>query len=174
MSSKRRPNFSMNEINILTKEIEKNELVLNEKFNNAVTNSKKQKMWSSIANRVSSCGITERSAKEVKKKFIALQSLAKNKAAKSVRYQSGTGGGPPVPNLTDNEERLVRLIPKVAIEGVEGGIDTAMSDDSNVDSDDGDADDNNGDVEVSIILMITYLTIKSRIHYKIIGNEQCN
>ncbi|XP_014676609.1 PREDICTED: uncharacterized protein LOC106816498 [Priapulus caudatus] len=58
-------------------------------------------------------------------KWSHLQSEVKKKAAKKRKDERKTGGGPcEVPDLTPIEEKIMAIIPTVAIEGIPGGIDT--------------------------------------------------
>lgn len=85
MAEKRRkPNFTAEDNEIIITEVEKNKKTLFSKFTNTTTNSKKQKIWSTITekvNSVSSSGVV-RTKDDVKKKWQDIQTQAKRKEAK--------------------------------------------------------------------------------------------
>ena len=80
-TSKRNPNFSMNEIAVLVDNIEKHTHVLFSKQNNTVTNSKRNILWKCITERVNVIvGGFMRTPDEIRKKWSQLYSGVKTKS----------------------------------------------------------------------------------------------
>ncbi|XP_062598292.1 uncharacterized protein LOC134259714, partial [Saccostrea cucullata] len=76
--------------------------------------------------RINSIGIQERTSAEIIKKWRDISSQTKKKEAHYRRELVRTGGGPaPAPvNSSDIGQKVVAIIGKTSIEGVEGGFDT--------------------------------------------------
>ncbi|KAH3810094.1 hypothetical protein DPMN_138480 [Dreissena polymorpha] len=65
----------------------------------------------------------QRTADEVKKKWIDTKSSAKKKAQSMKKELGRTGGGPYPGGLTNLEEKVVTVIPKCSIDGIVNAID---------------------------------------------------
>ena len=52
---KRKPNFSVNEIAIITENVEKNLAIIQSKLTNNVTNKNKKEVWEDITRAVNAC-----------------------------------------------------------------------------------------------------------------------
>ena len=63
---KRKPNFSAQEIAIITQKFEENQVVLKSKFTNTNTNKMKQNVWEEMTVAVNAVGTAHRSVSEVK------------------------------------------------------------------------------------------------------------
>ena len=74
---KRKLNFPVSEINILTSKAEENLDVLRSKFTNSVTNQRKNKIWDDITREIKAVGVANRTSHEVKEKWKNLISSAK-------------------------------------------------------------------------------------------------
>ncbi|XP_068695997.1 uncharacterized protein [Montipora foliosa] len=79
---KRKPNFSAQEIAIITQKFEENQAVLKSKFTNTNTNKMKQSVWEEMTIAVNAVGTAHRSVSEVKEKWTNLQRTAKNELSK--------------------------------------------------------------------------------------------
>ncbi|XP_055996907.1 uncharacterized protein LOC125666318 isoform X2 [Ostrea edulis] len=84
----------------------------------------KEKEWQTIADKLSSRFDTKkRTWEEAKKKYYNVKSRSKEKLDSIKRPK--TGGGPPLPPLTQGEETFLRLSEaEPNIHGLEGGVDT--------------------------------------------------
>jgi len=79
-----------------------------------------------VAAKVSAVGGVKRMAEEVRKKWQSMKTALKGKAAELNRERVKTGGGPGVAwELMEAEQRIVRLLNKVVVEGIKSQIDSA-------------------------------------------------
>ena len=76
---KRKLNFTVSEINILTSKVEENLDIIQSKFTNSVTNQRKNKIWDNITKEVNAIGVASRTTHEVKEKWKNLTSSAKKR-----------------------------------------------------------------------------------------------
>nr|XP_022332179.1 nuclear apoptosis-inducing factor 1-like isoform X1 [Crassostrea virginica] len=122
----RKRNFTAREVEILVEEVEKNKAVLFAPHKDVNTNNKKNQCWNEIRCLINSIGIQERTSAEIVKKWRDISSQAKKKEAQFRREQVKTGDGPPpLPvNTNDIDQKIVAIIGKTAVEGIEGGLDT--------------------------------------------------
>ena len=74
---KRKPNFSVGEIAIITEYVGKNLNIIQSKLMNNITNKAKKEMWEEITREVNAVGQASRSVQEVKDKWKNLHSDAK-------------------------------------------------------------------------------------------------
>ncbi|XDV33494.1 hypothetical protein PO909_003891 [Leuciscus waleckii] len=119
-------NFSDVEIETITREVEKNKIVLFGSLKSGIKGAHKNKIWNQITSSVNSVGVEKRTPAEVKKKWSDIKIATKRRVSALKRSQSQTGGGPPDPSLqlTPNDERVAALIGTVSLEGITGGGDT--------------------------------------------------
>ena len=106
---KRKLNFTVSEINILTSKVEENLDVIQSKFTNSITNQRKNKIWDEITCEVNALGVANRTAHEVKEKWKNLTSSAKKRFSDIRRQERQTGGGPPPKEVTPVEKRIIKL-----------------------------------------------------------------
>ena len=66
---KRKPNFSAQEISIITQKFKENQTILKSKFTNTNTNKMKQSVWEEMTIAVDAVGTAHRSVIEVKEKW---------------------------------------------------------------------------------------------------------
>ena len=92
---KRKQNFSVYEIEVITDNVKKNLDLIQSKLTNAVTNKKKQMLWEEITQAVNAVGTAKRTVTEVKDKWKNLHSIAKKEFAEFKRETKITGGGRP-------------------------------------------------------------------------------
>ncbi|XP_067044411.1 t-SNARE domain-containing protein 1-like [Acropora muricata] len=91
---KRKPNFSMNEIAVITENVKNHLAVIQSKLTNNITNRKKNEVWQEITDAVNAVGTAGRTVVEVKDKWKNLHSTAKKEFATFKRETKKTGGGP--------------------------------------------------------------------------------
>ena len=107
---KRKPNFSAQEIAIITQKLEENQAALKSKFTNTNTNKMKQSVWEEMTIAINAEGTAHRSVSEVKEKWINLQRTARNKLSKFRKEQRKTGGGPPPKMPSKGTEKILELL----------------------------------------------------------------
>ena len=107
---KRKPNFSAQEIAIITQKFEENQVVLKSKFTNTNTNKMKQNVWEEMTVAVNAVGTAHRSVSEVKEKWTNLQRTAKNELSKFRKEQRKTGGGPPPKLPSKGTDKILELL----------------------------------------------------------------
>ncbi|CAC5364573.1 unnamed protein product [Mytilus coruscus] len=86
----RKPNFIQEEVNVIQDQVQKNYKVLNEKFGDGVTNSRKTAVWSRISILVSALGVANRSTKDCKDKWANTKKEAKKVYSKLNKEQRAT------------------------------------------------------------------------------------
>ncbi|XP_078331336.1 uncharacterized protein LOC144625123 [Crassostrea virginica] len=127
MASKRKPNWTIAEIEALTQAVSDNIRTVKGKFTPSLTQDTKNRCWRAISERVNAVSEVRacRDITEVKKKWQDLSSITKKKEAERRRYQGMTGGGPALGDgVKPWEQLIIGTFTKSALEGVEGGIDT--------------------------------------------------
>lgn len=125
-SKKRKPNFTNEEVEAITKGYADHKGIIEGKFSAGITNCKKTLAWKLICDKVNGVGGHGRNWLEVKTKYKNLYSDTKKILANNKVEIKKTGGGPA--NLTQLSEIQIQIssnIPKIAIEGISGGIDIA-------------------------------------------------
>ena len=104
-------NFSIPELECIVSEVEKHLVLINSKFTDTVTNTKKQKAWIAIAQAVSAVSSVDRSSEEVRVRFTKLKSEVKKKAGQELKERKKTGGGPEVKFTYCNyEDKILQMI----------------------------------------------------------------
>ena len=106
---KRKLNFILTEIDLLTSKVQENLDVLQSKLTNAITNQRKNKIWDNINNEINAIGVANRTASEIKEKCKNLTSFAKKTFANVNRQMRKTGGGPPPKEPTAVQERIIKI-----------------------------------------------------------------
>lgn len=129
MSKKRSPNFTSQEIQILTDEVEKNKSLLFSRLTNTATNSAKKRGWEAVCSKMNAVNDTDhlRTVEEIRKKWTCYVSSTKKKLAENKRESRRTGGGPPPNAVSSVEEKVAGIIGKTPINGIKGGIDTCVA-----------------------------------------------
>ena len=107
---KRKPNFSVQEIAVITQKFEENQAVLKSKFTNTTTNKLKQSVWEEMTITVNAVGTAHRSIAEVKEKWTNLQRTAKHELSKFRKEQKKTGGGPPPKTPSPSTDKILQLL----------------------------------------------------------------
>ena len=105
---KQKPNFSVQEIAMITQKFEENQAVLKSKFTNTTTN--KQSVWEEMTIVVNAVGTAHRSVAEVKEKWTNLQRTAKHELSKFRKEQRKTGGGPPPKTPSPSTDKILELL----------------------------------------------------------------
>ena len=123
---KRKAKFSVQELSVEEVQEKKDELLL--AFKDLGASWKKKEKWEEVAMKVSAVGVSDRTGNECRKKWTKYRRKGKGNANEVQQHIKKTGGGPQTStNLNETEELAAAVIGKTAIEGVEGGIDTAAS-----------------------------------------------
>ncbi|CAG2220927.1 unnamed protein product [Mytilus edulis] len=122
-----KPNFTQEEVNVIQDQVQKNYKVINEKFGDGITNSRKIAVWSRISILVSALGVANRSPKDCKDKWANTKKVAKKVFNNRNKEQRATGGGPQPKKLSLAIERTIDLCKDSAsfkgLEGVESVLD---------------------------------------------------
>ena len=92
---KRKPNFSLYEIGVITENVKKHLETIQSKLTKNITNKKKQEIWEEITRAVNAVGTANRTVSEVKDKWKNLHSTAKKEFPEFKIESRKTGGGPP-------------------------------------------------------------------------------
>ena len=125
-SRKRKPNFSAQEIAIITQKFEQNQPILKSKFTNTNTNKMKQGVWEEMTVAVNAVGTAHRTVPEVKEKWTNLQRTAKNELSKFRKEQRRTGGGPPPKKPSPSTDKIWELLSETpsfsGLQGFETGL----------------------------------------------------
>ena len=66
---KRKPNFSMNEISVITENVKNHLAVIQSKLTNNITNRKKNEVWQEITDAVNAVGMAGRTVAEMKEEW---------------------------------------------------------------------------------------------------------
>ncbi|XP_071133466.1 myb/SANT-like DNA-binding domain-containing protein 4 [Mytilus edulis] len=92
MSKKRSPNFTSQEIQILTDEVEKNKSLLFSRLTNTATNSAKKRGWEAVCSMMNAVNDTDhlRTVEEIRKKWTCYVSSTKKKLAENKRESSSS------------------------------------------------------------------------------------
>ena len=120
-SRKRKANFSINEISIITENVRKHIDTLQSKLTNNVSNKRKNVLWEEITTAVNAVGCANRSTQEVKDKWKNLHSTAKKEFSQYRRDRKKTGGEPvpKAPSLAS--EQIIDLLENTpAFAGLKG------------------------------------------------------
>ena len=93
-----------------------------------VSAAAKSKGWEELAREVTAVSGIVRSGLEVQRKWVCMKSGAKAVAVERKKELKITGGGLCSGfNVSDSQQRVLSVIGKVAVEGVDGGFDSAAS-----------------------------------------------
>jgi hypothetical protein len=96
----RKPNYRMEELEVLVEDVAVNKQLLLRKFSDT-TNERKKKVWKNISAKMSAVGDTKRCSDDVRKKWQDWSSQVKGKKCRLVRSYRATEGGPEeAPKLT--------------------------------------------------------------------------
>ena len=86
---KRKPNFSVQEIVVITQKFEENQAILISKFTNTSTNKLKQSVWEEMTIAVNAVRTAHRSIAEVNEKWTNLQRTAQHPQVLHANKSSG-------------------------------------------------------------------------------------
>ena len=118
---KRKPNFSVNEIAVITENVEMNLATIQSKLTNNITNKKKNEVWEDITRAVNAVGLASRTVAEVKDKWRNLHSTAKRDFSSFRREAKKTGGGPAPKPPSAASEKIIELFEETpAFRGLHG------------------------------------------------------
>ena len=106
---KRKRNFSMNEMSVITDSVRKNLDIIQSKLTNNITNKKNNQIWEEIAKDVNAMGKANRTVQEVKDKWKNLHSTAKKEFSTFRKESKKTGGGPPPKQPSQSSEQIIEI-----------------------------------------------------------------
>ncbi|XP_063425674.1 myb/SANT-like DNA-binding domain-containing protein 4 [Mytilus trossulus] len=121
MSRKRNPNFTSQEIQILTDEVEKNKFLLFSRLTNTATNSAKKRAWEAVCSKMKAVNDTDhfRTVEVIRKKWTCYISSTKKKLTENEIESRRTGGGPSRNKVSSVEEKVAGIIGKTPINGID-------------------------------------------------------
>ncbi|OXA54283.1 t-SNARE domain-containing protein 1 [Folsomia candida] len=121
-----RPNFSSNECEALVDTVGLHFDALFGKFSLALTNDRKNELWNDVTQKVNAVSTANppRTVAEIKKKYQVLKTNVKQVETANSNEMKKTGGGTATLQPQSSiGEKLLALIPRVEIVGIEGGLD---------------------------------------------------
>ncbi|XP_041354421.1 nuclear apoptosis-inducing factor 1-like isoform X2 [Gigantopelta aegis] len=127
---KRRPKFNSLELEALVDAVSIYQNTIYAKFCDFETNSKKHTAWVSVTASVNAVSTVRRSVDEIRRKWRDWSSVIKNKEQRRRRAQNNTEGGNRIITMAPVEEKVVTIIGKTAIEGINCGTDSSAADTS--------------------------------------------
>ena len=104
--------------------------ILTGRFSGLVTAASKSKGWEELAKEVSAVSGIPRTGQDILKKWTCLKSETKMLAVGMKKKVKETGGGPFEGDVDSSQQRILNVIGAVAVEGVKGGFDSALSETS--------------------------------------------
>ena len=122
--SRRRPNFSSEEVKALTTGVHQYSSALFSKDHGQLSNKKRQIAWKKVMELVNQLGSNNRTVVELQKKYSTLTSEAKKRLNAQKREFGLTGGGQARSILSDTDKSVLDSMPIESLSGVSGGIDT--------------------------------------------------
>ncbi|XP_071082487.1 myb/SANT-like DNA-binding domain-containing protein 4 [Haliotis cracherodii] len=120
----RRSNFTASEIAVLVDEVAVHHTTLKSSFSSTVTNKLKGSIWEDIANKINA---SSRSATDVRKKWNDIKCQTRKKAQANRKEACKTGGGPCPATMSKVEQKVLSLIPACQVDGIQGGLETFLS-----------------------------------------------
>ena len=127
----RKPNFSKEELSVLSDKVNEHKSVLFAKLSPLVTADRKNRIWEALARSVNAAagGCSDRTAESVRKKWTDWSSSVKSKEVARRQAVRRTGGGDSedIKDLTQVEEKVVHILGKVVTEGIPGATDTSSN-----------------------------------------------
>lgn len=130
--TRRRPNFSPEEIKALTTGVHQYSSALFSKDHGALSNKKRQIAWKKVMELVNKSGSNNRTMNELQKKYSTLTSEAKKRLNAQKREFGLTGGGTSKSLLSDTDKSVLESMPLESVSGVCGGIDTMDEDEDEI------------------------------------------
>ena len=119
---KRKPNFSMNKMSVITDSVRKILDIIQSKLTNNVTNKKKKnQILEEITKDVNAVGKASRTVQEVKDKWKNLHSTAKKEFSTFKKESKKTGDGPPPKQPSQSSEQIIEIFEDIpAFSGLRG------------------------------------------------------
>lgn len=115
---RRKKNFSVNEITVVTESVRQNIEIIQSKLTNSITNKRKTKAWEEITRDVNTVGQEIHTIQEVKDKWKNLHSISKNEFSSFKRDSKKTGGGLPP---SQSSEQIIEIFENTpAFSGLRG------------------------------------------------------
>ena len=126
--NKRRPRFTLEELEVLVDEIHRQKATLLGKFTDAQAAQIKSNAWRAIAAKISAVSNVGRTVDEIRRKWQDWASVVKQKEVSRKKSLRKTGGGieeKPIV-LTAIEEMVIAILGSTACEGIAGAIDSHL------------------------------------------------
>ena len=121
----RAKNWTEDELQTLTDEVQDKKIILFSSQSNTMTNSLKNNTWAEVAARVSAVSSQDRTAAQCRKKWSDFSSRSKLKYVKHNKEGKVTGGGNnSAPSVNEIESKALAVLGDTAVKGLEGGFDT--------------------------------------------------
>jgi hypothetical protein len=126
--SKRSENFTPSEDEVLINEMEARKAKLTGAFSATLSKQSKDREWMAVTAAVNKVSRVVRGVAEVRVRWKNLRFKCKaNLGTKmNIPFMKKTGGGGPLEALNSSEVRLVGIIGKTAISGIDGGLDSSQ------------------------------------------------
>jgi hypothetical protein len=125
----RKPNFTDADAATQVESIESRYDIISSKFSDKLHLVDKKKAWEDVTEAVNVESKVKRTVDEIKKKWDDMKTRTKKKASELKKKRNATGGGdPPDPTetLTEIEMKIVAIIGETIIHGIEGGMDSEI------------------------------------------------
>ena len=119
-ASKRRPNFTGPEMEVLFQGVESKRDILFSPVSAGYNSSKKKEAWEDITGDINTVSGEGRTAAEVKKKWADVKSEAKKRISKHRRDMLATGDGTADPGLSERDQRVEAIMEAKPVDGVPG------------------------------------------------------
>ena len=119
----RAKNWTEDELQTLTDEVQDKKIILFNSQSNTMTNSLKNNTWAEVAARVSAVSSQDRTAAQCRKKWSDFSSRSKLKYVKHNKEGKVTGrGNNSAPSVNEIEAKALAVLGDTAVKGLEGGL----------------------------------------------------
>ncbi|XP_062620352.1 nuclear apoptosis-inducing factor 1-like [Saccostrea cucullata] len=124
---KKKPRFSEKEIEILVQGVKERSDVINSKFSDMISNTKKKQAWVEILESVNAVSFSKRTVDEIKKKWDDVKRGTKKRASAVQKERCKTGSGKlEIIPLSPMEEDIVSVMGEERIFGFSSYVDTMI------------------------------------------------
>jgi len=121
-------NFSALEDDFITREIENRKHILLAAFTASITKPLQELQWEAIATAAKKLSTTPRTVGGIEQRWKNMITNTKKSLGQKMNFlEKKTGGGEAAENLTNREERMLGIIGKPAVCGIENGFDTSAA-----------------------------------------------
>ena len=116
--------YSDEELKVLADACLENKAAISNTSQSAAVSKERKSAWDVIQKKVLSVSMEHRTIGQLQQKWSDMKSKTKKKAAQMRGEMRVTGGGPPPAELSELEAKVVEGIGKVAVTGIQHGVDT--------------------------------------------------